>query len=290
MTVVARLNGDNTFELNGKLVELAPETIFEDDFSDGVKKSDWIFETWGAVPARMGNRPSNGGWQIFHDSVIGHGSGALYAPMPNKNGGKVIVQFDWQPMIQDGSYRGSFFRIRGTSYSRVSTYGRTSVASEQNYLELSAYASSVVRVSTGGSFDLSPAITQLANYKIVCDIDNSQVEIYVNGVLERTFYSVYIQGLFLEFSYGAYQTETATFFDNVSILWEPSEKEGISISSQGDIEVDSLIEGLPNLSFQGQSIMVNEMIGIVQLKVGSTINGLAIADENDVLRVSNAVK
>lgn len=246
MTVIARIENDGTLKIRGALTELG-SVLFEDDFSGAIKKDIWAFETWGASPSTMETKPSDNGkgWGVYHVSG-GHGSGALIAPMPNKTSGIVVVEFDWQPYSSTGSYRGSFFRIRGKNFTRNSLYGRVNQSDSNDFLELSAYAQSNVTVTTGAYTSLSPLVDEYAHYKIACDVDKSLISIYVNGVLEYTFAEAYLQDMDLEFSYGGYSGTHGTNFDNVSIKWEPGMKEPIaSFKANGDLEVKKTISGEP---------------------------------------------
>lgn len=254
MSVIARISSDKSLSIFDEIIEV-DSTYFEDSFENNTRKQEWAFETWGASPETVYNDDSQEGWGIYRTGSSGHGSGALYIPMPNITKGKVVMEFVWRPYTVDNSYKGSFFRVRGNNISRNVYYGRTG---GDVYLELSAYSVSNVSVTTGGTKTLSPSIFDSSIYRIEWNVETGEVHIFVNGELEHTFNVDYIQESFFEFSFGGYSGDFGTTFGDVSIMVDDNKP--IKFTNDGKIYVKNIKEIDNALKVGNQGLVVNEII------------------------------
>lgn len=254
MNVIARISSDKSLKIFDEVIEV-DSTYFEDSFVNNTKKQEWLFETWGASPETVYNDVSQEGWGLYRTGNSGHGSGALYIPMPNIAKGKVVMEFVWKPYTADDSYKGSFFRVRGNNISRNVYYGRTG---GDVYLELSAYSVDSVRVTTGGVKELSSDIFENNRYRIKWDVDTSEVTVFVNDVLEHTLIVGYEQESFFEFSFGGYSGDLGTTFEDVSIMVDDNKP--IKFTNDGKIYVKNIKEIDNTLKVGNQGLVVNEIL------------------------------
>jgi hypothetical protein len=228
----------------GEIIEQEPiEIFFEDNFNNGSKKQDWSIERWGANPNNIVEEPYNGGWR-FRQNIGGHASIAIYKKLPYITKGKLIIEFDWQPYGVEGSYRGSWFTIRGSGYTRGDIYGQTSYTSPP-MLQLNAYSYQTPRIIIrGGYLDYcNSSIYELGRYKIIIDVDANTMSIYNDGVLINTYANAnYVDDLYMEFTFGAYSAGQYSYIDNVKIKIDENIKP-FSLSQNGNITITDIIEG-----------------------------------------------
>ena len=228
----------------GEMIEQEPiEILFEDNFDSGERSEEWQIERWGENPNNIVEEPFEDGWR-FRQATGGHASIAMYKKLPYITKGKLIIEFDWQPFGVEGRFRGAFFTIRGSEYTRAAHYGNTSYI-ETRMLQLNAYSYDPPRIHTReGLLDYcNSSVYELGRYKIIIDVDKNTMSIYNNGVLINTYLNAnYTNDLFMEFTYGGFNVGQYSYVDNIIVKSEGDTKP-FTMDFSGNIIIAELVEG-----------------------------------------------